>query len=33
MKVPNGFSWVECENDRKRKYDSLSDFGGPISKK
>jgi inner membrane protease subunit 2 len=34
IKVPKGHVWVECENGKERRVDSLSeDLGGPVSKK
>lgn len=33
IKIPVGHVWIECENDKARSLDSLSDdLGGPISK-
>lgn len=34
IKVPKGHVWVECENPKERRIDSLSEeTGGPISTK
>jgi len=34
IKIPKGHVWIECENEKERSIDSLSEeIGGPISKK
>lgn len=33
IKIPRQHIWVECENPAERRDDSLTELGGPISKK